>query len=376
MATFVGIDKSSLEKPDPAPEPETDEDPAPAPKPEAKPKPDPDPEPVRRAKTEPDPDPDPEPVRRATTEPDPDPEPQPVRRATTEPSDGESKDDFYYLPPVKPFQRDPSRPDRFNADYDDGIRMCVLNTRRETMIEIIHDLDQYRDSTLRYYPKDGKSPAYFDSIMEEWEAYTYVEVRETFKEMAISGFRISEFPPHLGQAWFVWYLFKIFDQDRDGYLSYREMHELLTISSTNFMKLMHSNYKGIRKWAKSQFASRGDSKTGGRETVISKHYWEKIAADFGVPPMPGLPVEAVAALYGPENVCTAVTILNATSGNGYFEASPKHDPAKDEQNAQTVSFSIEQWNSMYPDHAIDAEAQRMEAEVDPYPEPPAYDGDY
>ena len=49
-------------------------------------------------------------------------------------SDGEEKNDFYYLPPLEAFREDPNRPSHISSQYDTGERMSILNTRRETML--------------------------------------------------------------------------------------------------------------------------------------------------------------------------------------------------------------------------------------------------
>ena len=49
-----------------------------------------------------------------------------------------------------------------------------------------------------------------------------------------------------------WFIFKVFDQDQDGYLSYREMHELLTIGHPQLYQLRNSDIAPIKKWAKSE----------------------------------------------------------------------------------------------------------------------------
>ena len=138
------------------------------------------------------------------------------------------------------------------------------------------------------------------------------------------------------------------------------MHEFLTIGHPQLYELRKSDIAALKNWAKSE--SQNKRKEGDRKYIISKYHWENLAAHFGVPPMPGLPVEAVASLLGPENVCITVTMLRNTKANAWVEASPVHPPAKDEASARDVKFTVEQWNAMFPDQAIDVDAQKAEAE--------------
>ena len=120
----------------------------------------------------------------------------------------------------------------------------------------LYNITQLEKRYLEYYPKDGRSPANLDYFISSYEAYSFEEIREIFSEMVCQGFRISEHAPHLGQAWFVWFIFKIFDQDRDGYLSYREMHELLTIGKPDLFELMRGDIAPLSEWAKSAIKSK------------------------------------------------------------------------------------------------------------------------
>ena len=275
---------------------------------------------------------------------------------------GEEKetDDFYYLPPLKEFREDPSRPSTINSRYDTGERMSILNTRRETMLEIMADLNPERDPGKKYHPKDGKTPPNLDDFVTSYEAYSYEEIRKMFDEMVCKSDRISEHPPHHGQAWFVWFIFKIFDEDRDGYLSYREMHELLTVGNPDIFAMYRGPDGPLSDWAFSEIQAKKEKKAGDRRFFISKDHWEKLAAHFGVPPMPGLPVDAVATFlgHGWGEVCVTGTKLKNSHNNAWVEASPEHAPAKDEASSRSVAFTVEQWNAMFPNHAIDVEAQK------------------
>lgn len=141
------------------------------------------------------------------------------------------------------------------------------------------------------------------------------------------------------------------------------MHDVLTIGSPDVWGMTRNEGvpHALKKWAKNHIHRSKQRKAGDREYVIPKYHWEKLAAHFGVPPQPGLPVEAVAAFLGPEAVNITVTMLRNTNSNAWYEDSPTHAPAKDEVAAQAVRFTIERWNEMYPEHAIDVEAQKAAA---------------
>ena len=57
-------------------------------------------------------------------------------------------------------------------------------------------------------------------------------------------------------------------------------------------------------------------------------------------------------------MCVTGTKLKNSHNNAWVEVSPEHAPAKDEASSRSVAFSVEQWNAMFPNHAIDVEAQK------------------
>lgn len=147
------------------------------------------------------------------------------------------------------------------------------------------------------------------------------------------------------------------------------MHELLTIGKPDLFELMRGDIAPLSEWAKSAIKSKKNKKAvlGDRDLIIPKYHWEKLAAHFGVQAKPGLPVDAVAAMLG-DAVGITVTMLRNTYNNAWLDASPElPPPPADEAAARSVAFSIAQWNAMFPNFEINAEAQRATAGVEAYP---------